>query len=90
MAEQAKYITISEALEAVTDLGMGEVTAQTIRNWAVKYKFGYKFGSRWRIDRKKLEAFLKGAEKPWQRKKDKWRKRRELEARWKKKTSPSR
>jgi hypothetical protein len=54
------YITPQEAIDMIFQVGFGRPTVATIHNWSRKYKIGIKVGGQWRIDKEKLENFLKG------------------------------
>lgn len=54
----AQYITTKEAINIISDNGVGPISLPTMITWAKKHKIGKKVGGRWQIDRKKLEEYI--------------------------------
>lgn len=63
MEEEKKKVMLStaEAIEVIQQLSEMEVTLPTLLAWTQKHKLGKKLGGRWRINRQKLENFIKEA-----------------------------
>lgn len=53
-----EYITTKEALELLEKNGHS-ITLPTMINWISKYDLGEKVAGRWRVNKEKLEEFIK-------------------------------
>lgn len=66
MTKQPTYITTTEALQILRKSWLAEfytLNLQSLINWIERYDLGFKFAGRWKIDKDKLEKFVKEVNK---------------------------
>jgi hypothetical protein len=54
------YINTQEALKRIGELRVYTPSLPTLIEWIKKYDLGHKVGGRWRVNKEKLDKFMKG------------------------------